>query len=224
MTDKRTFESLYVNPILDVLERENPKSKFVSSTTRNGVYDTSSGQTLYLFVDVKTDGPTTWPYVLKALEPLRKAKYLSNATGITKDAVVTPGPVTVVGTGNTPIQYFVENPGTTSSPRDVFYDAHLNLLSTTESNITSAISPIASVDFAVVFGEVVETTMNSTQLSTLKSQVSTAKSRGIGARYWDQPGWPIGTRNAIWRTLIDAGVALLNVDDLEGVAKFWEME
>lgn len=137
---------------------------------------------------------------------------------------MTPGPVTVVGTGNTPIKYFVSNPGTASSPRDVFYDAHLNLLSTTESNITSAISPIASVDFAIPFGKVVNTTFNDTQLSTLRSQVATAHSRGIRARYWDQPGYPIGTRNAIWRILIDNGVDLLNVDDLAGAAGFWEME
>ena len=190
----------------------------------SGVYDTSSGQTLYLFVDLKTDGPTTWPFVLKALQPLRDAKYLTNATGTGNDAVVTSGPVTVVGTGNTPIQYFVSNPGTTASPRDVFYDAHLNMLSSTESNITSAISPIASVDFAVVFGEVVNRTFTDAQLSTLQSQVATAHGKGIKARYWDQPGYPIGTRNAIWRTLIDNGADLLNVDDLAGAAGFWEME
>ncbi|KAF2095994.1 hypothetical protein NA57DRAFT_43651 [Rhizodiscina lignyota] len=224
LTKERTFESLYINPILDTIKRENPSSPFVESPTRNGVYDTSSGQTLYLFVDVKTDGPTTWPFVLDALKPLSDAKYLSNVTGITDDAVVTSGPVTVVGTGNTPIQYFVSNPGTTSKPREVFYDAHLNMLSGPEKNITSAISPIASVDFVAVFGEVVNRTFNDTQLSTLKSQVATAHSRGIAARYWDQPGYPIGTRNAIWRTLIDNGVDLLNVDDLAGAAGFWEME
>ncbi|PMD24881.1 hypothetical protein NA56DRAFT_699679 [Hyaloscypha hepaticicola] len=71
LTYARTFESLYVNPILDVLNRQNPaNSTFLTSRTYNGVFDTSGGQTLYLFVDVKTDGATTWPYVVKALEPL----------------------------------------------------------------------------------------------------------------------------------------------------------
>lgn len=224
LTEARTFEALYVEPLLDVLQRENPQSKFVAAPTHNGVYDTSSGQTIYLFVDLKTDGPETWPYVIQALEPLRKAGYLTTAAGIEDDAAVTPGPVTVVGTGNTPIQYFVDNPGTSTKPRDVFYDAHLDQLATTESNITSAVSPIASVAFSAVFGEIIETSMNDTQLSILQSQIETARDRGIGARYWDQPGWPIGTRNAIWRVLIDNGVALLNVDDLEGVAEFWKME
>jgi len=71
LTTSRTFESLYINPMLDTLQRQNPtNSQFVSGSTQHGVFDTDSSQTLYLFVDVKTNGPTTWPYVVKALEPL----------------------------------------------------------------------------------------------------------------------------------------------------------
>ena len=71
LTSNRTFETLYINPILDALRRQNPTtSPFLTSATHNGVYDTNGAQTLYLFVDVKTDGPTTWPYVVRALEPL----------------------------------------------------------------------------------------------------------------------------------------------------------
>lgn len=70
LTSARTFESLYINPILDVLHRQNPASPFLTSVTHNGVFDTNGAQTLYLFVDVKTDGPMTWPYVVKALQPL----------------------------------------------------------------------------------------------------------------------------------------------------------
>jgi len=42
----------------------------------------------------------------------------------------------------------------------------------------------------------------------------------IGARYWDQPGFPVATRNAIWRILYNAGVALIIVDDLQAAAGF----
>ena len=71
LTTARTFESLYINPILDTLHRQNPtKSSFLTAPTHNGVFDTNGAQTLYLFVDVKTPGNTTWPYVVKALEPL----------------------------------------------------------------------------------------------------------------------------------------------------------
>jgi hypothetical protein len=71
LTPQRTFQSLYINPILDVLNRQNPSnSSFLTSKTHNGVFDTNGGQTLYLFVDAKTDGASTWPVVVKALDPL----------------------------------------------------------------------------------------------------------------------------------------------------------
>ena len=71
LTNARTFESLYIDPILDTLQRQNPtNSSFLTAPTHNGVFDTNGAQTLYLFVDVKTPGNTTWPYVVRALEPL----------------------------------------------------------------------------------------------------------------------------------------------------------
>ena len=61
----------------------------------SGVFDRDSTQTLYLFVDVKTEGTTTWPAVVDALEPLRSNGWLTKVNGTT----VTKGPITVVGTG-----------------------------------------------------------------------------------------------------------------------------
>ncbi|KAF1991162.1 hypothetical protein K402DRAFT_443930 [Aulographum hederae CBS 113979] len=228
LTDARTFHSLYIGPILDTLKRQNPSTKFVTEETHNGVFDTSSGQTLYLWVDLKTDGPTTWPYVLEALEPLRSGGWLTTYNG----SAVIPGAVTVIGTGNTPFSYFAASPGTSSSPRFTFFDAPLAKLNSPDySNITAAISPIASTDFSASFGEVVDVTaaggegpLNSTQLDILRSQIGDAHAKGIGARYWDTPGFPIGTRNAIWRVLIDEGSDLINVDDLEAGSTLWKME
>lgn len=70
LSKDRTFRSLYVDPLLDVLKRMNPPSNFGDYNAINGVFDTAAGQTLYLFVDVKTSGEETWAAVLKALEPL----------------------------------------------------------------------------------------------------------------------------------------------------------
>lgn len=213
LTANRTFDSLYIQPILSVLRAENPNSSYVSGPTKNGVFDTSSGQTLYLWVDVKTDGASTFPFVVHALQPLRAAGYLTTFDGTD----LTPGPVTVIGTGNTPLNQVQGVP-----KRDYFWDGPLATLDTTFANITKEVSPIASTDFAVVFGDIRNQTFDDEQLQTLRSQVATAHGRGIGVRYWDQPGWPVGTRNAVWRTLWDNGVDLLNVDDLEGAANFWE--
>lgn len=184
----------------------------MTGTTKNGVYDTASGQTLFLFVDVKTDGPTTWPYVIRALQPLRDLGYLTTYNGST----VTTGPVTVVGTGNTPL-----NQVQGINSRDYFFDGPLATLNSSFSNITASVSPIASVSFSSQFGQVRTENLNSTQLALLRSQIAVAHNKGILVRYWDQPGWPVSTRNAVWRQLYNEGADLLNVDDLEGAANYW---
>jgi hypothetical protein len=62
--------------------------------------------------------------------------------------------------------------------------------------------------------------MNETQLELLRSQVKVAHAKGIKVRYWDQPGWPLSTRDSVWKQLISEGVDLINVDDLEAAAGF----
>lgn len=211
LTQSRTFDSLYIQPILSVLERENPTSAFETSKTHNGVFDTSAGQSLYLWVDLKTDGAETFPYIVRALEPLRSAGYLTSYNG----THITKGAVTVIGTGNTPLDQIAP-----VANRDYFFDANLALLSTTQANITSDISPIASAQFSRYIGEINGTEFNATQLQTLQSQLQVAKDKGIGGRYWDTPAWPVSTRNAVWSELVKAGVALLNADDLAAAAGF----
>lgn len=145
----------------------------------------------------------------------RKLNYLSTANG----SVFTSGPVTVIGTGNTPLSQVQP-----LTYRDYFYDAPIPTLNSTFSNITSLVSPIASTDFAAVFGQVLGTALNETQLVLLRDQVKVAHGKGIKVRYWDQPAWPISTREGIWRQLATEGVDLINVDDIEaaaGLGKGW---
>ena len=123
--------------------------------------------------------------------------------------------MTVIGTGNTPL-----NQVQPISNRDYFYDAPIATLNTTFSNITSLVSPIASTDFNALFGPVLGTALNATQLDLLRAQVAYAHGKGIKLRYWDQPGWPISTRNGIWRQLTEEGVDLINADDVAAAAGF----
>lgn len=217
LTFARTFESLYINPLLDVLKKQNPASPFDPAPTQHGVFDGYSAQTLYLFVDVKTPGDQTWPFVVKALEPLRKAGYLSRVENASS-TTITYGPVTVIGTGNTPLSKVQP-----VVPRDYFYDAPIPTLNSTFSNITSLVSPIASTDFAVQFGTIHNTSVsfNESQLALLRAQVAVAHKKGIKLRYWDQPAWPISLRNGVWKLLWDEGVDLINADDVAAAAGLW---
>lgn len=231
LTTERTLDSLYIQPILSVLKKMNPTSPFVTSPTRNGVFDTSPTQTLYLWIDIKTDGEETWPYVLQALQPLVDGGWLTTVNGTAK----TTGAVTVIGTGNTPLDqiqnvtdryYFyvcicvpLDICSRTDADKCRPQDAPLALLNTTTYEVvTPLISPIASTDFAAVFGTINGTEFNSTQLATLREQIAYAKEKGIGVRYWDTPAWPISTRDAVWKTLVSEGVALLNADDVAAAA------
>ena len=126
---------------------------------------------------------------------------------------LTSGAVTVIGTGNAPLDQIQAQ-----MPRYAFFDAPIPTLNSTFSNITSQISPIASTDFTASFGDVLGTSMNESQLALLRDQVRVAHAKGIKVRYWDQPIWPISTRNGLWIQLFGEGVDLINVDDLEAAA------
>ena len=128
------------------------------------------------------------------------------------------GPVTVIGTGNTPLSQIQG-----VSPRDYFYDAPLaNLTQAPYSTLTRYESFTASTDFMASVGFPANGTGGFTdqQLYTLQTQIAQAKQMGIGARYWDTPAWPTRTRNYIWSTLVDLGVVLLNADSLDEAAGF----
>lgn len=64
--------------------------------------------------------------------------------------------------------------------------------------------------------------MNDTQVEKLREQVAEAHGKGIMVRYWNQPNFPVGTRNGVWKQLWEEGVDFLNADDVRGVAGFWE--
>lgn len=146
-----------------------------------------------------------------------------------------PGPVTVVFTGNARLRDIAAD-----AERHYFYDAPLARLADpadpANQQISRTIAPIASTDFKAVFGRVImgesssgdagagagaPTPFNSAQLAALREQVRVAEQRGIGARYWGAPEWPVRLRNQVWRTLVREGVALLNTDDLVGVRELF---
>lgn len=57
------------------------------------------------------------------------------------------------------------------------------------------------------------------QVDTILGQVREARKRGLKARYWDRPAWPIGLGDNVWNILFRESVGILNADDLEGAVK-----
>jgi hypothetical protein len=220
LTHHRTFQSLYVNPLVEILERNNPQTPFYNDT-RRGVFDADPEQTLVLLVDLKTDGETTLQQVQAQIAPLRAGNWLTYV----EDGVVHKRQITVVGTGRTPFDVLIQN----STYRDIFFDAPLNALYD-DSNKSDANdddgafiydttnSFYASVDFKRAIGSV-WMGLNKKQLQLIRGQIKGAHRRGLKVRYWNTPAWPVSLRNKIWHTLVAEGVDALNADDLKAAAK-----
>ena len=206
----RTFESLYIQPLVEILTRQNPTTEFYDANGR-GVFDTAPNQTLTLLVDVKTAGLETWSKVVEQLEPLRERGWLSYFA----DGTVHTRPITVVGTGDTPFDLLTQN----TTYRDYFYDAPLKKLA--EGSFDDTNSYYASVSFGSAVGNLWmgSSSLSEEQLDKIRSQVGEAHARGLKARYWDLPEWPVSVRNLVWDTLVEEGVDMLNVDNIRAAAR-----
>ncbi|KAE8140609.1 PLC-like phosphodiesterase [Aspergillus pseudotamarii] len=122
LTRQRTLRNLYIDPLIRILGKQNPTSKLhpTADQSLQGVFDTDPSQSLILLIDFKTDGDATWNTVVEQLSPLRGRGYLTHFNGTD----VVNGPITVVGTGNTPFNLVAAN----STYRDIFFDAPLEKL------------------------------------------------------------------------------------------------
>lgn len=236
----RTLTSMYLNPLLGILDRINAGSDDTTdaaATKPRGVFRTEPNVTLVLLIDVKTPSSDTWPLVVEQLSALRDKQYLVRY----ENGGLEPGPLTIVGSGNIVSDYSVFTSVDTDPNRpfdeyhDTFLDAPLASSpqvtnSSQDSNSFGSISDgsgqswtnktayYASASFKATIGSVI-TGFSSTQLSTLRAQIATAAKLGLKSRYWDTPNWPMGYRNYMWGVLEREGVGVLNVDDLEGAAR-----
>ncbi|MCJ1265232.1 Altered inheritance of mitochondria protein 6 [Lobaria immixta] len=234
LTRNRTLNSLYISPLIDILSHQNPTTSFYpqDDTGLTGVFDTSPSQSLILLIDFKTTGEALWPHVLSALQPLRERNYLTHLNGTD----IIHGPITVVGTGNTPFNLVAS---AESNPHlDVFFDAPLDEMwasnsgaetnsvldrneglggsDTASESYTAMNSYYASVSFNKAIGHLSGGRFSDKQMARLRGQILGAQRRGLKARYWELPYWPISLRTHVWDVLVQEGVDLLNVDDLKG--------
>jgi hypothetical protein len=240
----RTLKSLYLDPLLDILDHHNQLPEFAASLPSqiNGVFAADPQQSLALLVDFKNEPNMTWQRLSADIAAFRERKYLTHFNGTR----VVPGPVTIVASGNAPFDLVLQG----SAYRDIFYDAPLELMSlpfrptppnsstyddtpsktdghqddlASSSSNRELYSPensyFASASFVETIGYPWHSSISQVQLDHLRKQIRGAHARGLKVRYHGIPVWPLGLRNYVWRVLVREGADYLSIDNLDAATK-----
>jgi hypothetical protein len=176
----------------------------------------------------------TYLQLQRALEGFKSKGYL---TTYDMDAEKwTMGPITVIGTGNTPIEavYYAARSNNSTSEivsskeRYIFYDAPLTSIhlpyAVPASSFgpavtvqwTAEVAPMASSKFPVPFNAAafLPPPPANIVLPRLKWHADQAASKGIRARWWGAARRPTFVRGRLWSLMLDAGNAWIGGDDL----------
>ncbi|KAF1365371.1 hypothetical protein EJ07DRAFT_96614 [Lizonia empirigonia] len=208
-TKYRTLRSLYLDPLTNILDKRNV-TVASEDAKEIGVFETDPAVSTILLIDFKSNGHETWPILLEQLQALRDRDWLTYYDG----EVLHQGPLTIVGTGNTPFDLVQQN----SSNRIIFFDAPL--LSISDEQYNTANSYYASVEMKKAIGHLWLNNLSAKQVNKLTEQIHAAEAKGLKSRYWGEPRWPISLRDKVWFKLTELGVGMLNVDDLVSATRW----
>ncbi len=191
-----TLRSLYLDPLADWVERNG------------GRVFSKGGPALTLLVDVKSEARETW----RALEGTL-ATYKDMLTRFTPDGVE-PGAVTVVVSGNRAPDLVAAE-----TERYTALDGRIEDLAAAEP-ADAGLIPLISEDWGAVFRWNGTGAMPAGEADKLRSLVQVAHEQGRRIRFYDTPDRTVAVRENVWRAELDAGVDLLNVDDLAAGQRF----
>jgi len=189
----RTLRELYLEPLLEYISED-----------RSDIYDSASP--LILLVDIKDDGLTTYKLLDHILND-----YQEMLCKLSHGAYV-PGRVMIIVSGNRPIDYMTQQ-----TQRFAFVDGRMeNLTDTYPPNLM----PLISDRWTKYFSWRGKGDMPEEERSQLKMYVQQAHEKGQLVRLWATPDKPGLEREAVWTELLEAGVDLINTDDLAGLRAF----
>nr|XP_031857987.1 uncharacterized protein CI109_006610 [Kwoniella shandongensis]KAA5525059.1 hypothetical protein CI109_006610 [Kwoniella shandongensis] len=227
----RTVKQLYFDPLMAVLDRNSAavNSSLMRDRKWVGLYEDDPDANVGILIDMKNDGDCIWPYLIAELQPFLDKGYLTTYNVST--GIWTRGPLTIIGTGSTPIPrvYY-------SALRYIFYDAPLLELSepytipttsfgpSTTFNWDKTISPMASSKFPLLdylaLGPGSDKGGSNPFWCNLKLFSAIARGKGIQSRWWGVARQPRWLRRKMWEVLWKSGAAVINSDDLREF-KLW---
>lgn len=167
------------------------------------------GTPLWLHLDVKTSAEPALRAVLRLL-----ARYPDLFAG-SPATVGAANPVRVVLSGNRPAPAKVAALRTRSLALD---GRTPNLGVVTDAGVM----PVISDDWGRLFSWRGEGPMPEPESRQLASMVRTAHGHAQKLRFWGTPDAPGPARECLWEHLLQAGVDLLNSDDVAGLRRFLE--
>ncbi len=159
------------------------------------------GPRFTLMIDLKTDAGRTYASLAEVL-----SGYAEMLTSV-RNGVVEERAVTVIISGNRAEQAVADTP-----LRYVGIDGRLADLDTQRP---SHLVPLISDNWRNHFRWRGQGPMPDEERKKLRAIVEKAHAKGRRVRFWATPDDP-----AVWRELVDAGVDLLNADDLAGLERF----
>jgi hypothetical protein len=189
----RTLRELYLGP----LERYMSNGDGI-------IYD--SACPLILLVDIKDNGLATYKLLDRILNGYRDMLCSVSPDGYVGRSVM------VVVSGNRPIDYMMNQ-----THRFAFVDGRLEDLSEVYS---AKLMPLVSDRWTKYFSWMGKGEMPEKQRALLQMYIKQAHEKGQLIRFWATPDAPGEEREAVWKELLDAGVDLVNTDDLGGLRAF----
>jgi len=188
---ERTLQKLYLDPLKE-------------RVAKNGGRVYPGGPVLTLLVDVKSEATNSYLALRDALKPYEKilTRFHTNQTQ--------PGAVTVIVSGNRARELMEAE-----TIRLAAYDGRLPDL---ETPVSPHLIPLVSDNWARLFrwkGLTAEGPLPEDERGKLRRMVEQAHQQGRRLRLWGAPD-----NVAAWRELQNAGVDLINTDDLEGLKNF----
>ena len=190
----RTLSSLYLEPLRKRIDQFN-----------GSVYPAEPDVSIQLLIDFKTPGASTYMALKGELEKYRM--YLTRF----ENGAIKPGPITIVISGNRPIQMVASD-----SSRLAFIDGRLEDLN---NGPGPELMPLISSSWPDTFEWNGNGSMPIVEKSKLEELVKQTHAQGKKLRFWGHPDVP-----EVWRQLNELEMDWINTDNIGSMASYLRSE
>lgn len=205
-----TLESLYLDPLFDMLKSTNPFISNLDVNIKHGVFYNSPETSLYFWTDIKLDAEDTFAFLQPKLERFIDNDFLSYYDKTTDKFVERP--ITLTLTGNLPeIKNYDRLYTFLDAPLAKFKD-----MSDEELEQVSKVSKVASASMLQLLGSdyFMHGPINEQDELALGKLFDRAHKYGIKTRIWGGIDWPYDLVHQHNMVLVNLGCDFINVNDL----------